>query len=250
MKNVFFVLICLSGVLFSDQLSGQTTPREDVIYLSDGSVFRGKIIEQYPDSIVKIRIVGSNIIVIPSDKIDSVTIENIYTDIYYTVKIRQRGYYNVTHIGALIGSGFYNDISVGPMFESVNGFQFSPHLQTGIATAFEFVNINMLNICADGRWNFTETRTTAFVYANSGINFPLFQKEESEWMIRTTKPGVSLASGIGMRVNPHLGGLAFIMSLGYKMNAYTIIDDNLISETRTENKYNLNRFVFKIGFAY
>ena len=67
MKYLFLFCIVLSGIIFSQTY-------EDVIYLKDGSIIRGMIIEYAPDRHVKIQS-GRNVFVYQLDEIDKITKE-------------------------------------------------------------------------------------------------------------------------------------------------------------------------------
>jgi hypothetical protein len=71
--KILFVLIGLS--LLSTNAYGTETEYEDVIYLKDGSVIRGLIVEEVPGETYKIEIAGGNILVFQAAEIDYVSRE-------------------------------------------------------------------------------------------------------------------------------------------------------------------------------
>ncbi|MBC8047933.1 MAG: hypothetical protein H7Y00_14140 [Fimbriimonadaceae bacterium] len=251
MKNYRWFLYSFLFCLIAENISAQNADQQDVLYLHDGSVYRGTIIELYPDSIIKIEITGKNIIVIEAHNIFKMTREDIPVENTTThYNSRGEGYYNITNIGFLFGEGTYTDSRLGVSFETINGYQFNEHLQTGIGLALEYAGENMLGIYADGRWNFLESRTTPFVYLDGGLNIPISAKGMYWQQDVEGKSGITYGSGFGIRINPKRGKLAFLMSLGYKMNSYTVMYNDDFSGSYTENKYNINRIAFRIGFAY
>ena len=72
----FGVLFCLAASmgLGASQASAQQA-MEDVIYLKDGSVLRGTIIEQIPGKSLKIQMQDGNVFVYDIDKVECMTRE-------------------------------------------------------------------------------------------------------------------------------------------------------------------------------
>ena len=62
MKYFLLFFIVLSGIIFSQAY-------EDVIYLKDGSIIRGMVIEYAPDRHIKVQS-GRNVLVYQLDEID------------------------------------------------------------------------------------------------------------------------------------------------------------------------------------
>ena len=73
MRHVFILFILLSGLGFSQTY-------EDVVYLKDGSIIHGMIIEYAPDRHIKIQS-GRNVLVYQLDEIDKFTKELIPGDL-------------------------------------------------------------------------------------------------------------------------------------------------------------------------
>ena len=75
MKKYFFIVILQCAFVF-----GLSTERVDIIKQSDGTVYKGKIIEQNikdREGWVKIEIAGGSVIHITKDKIESIKSEEI-----------------------------------------------------------------------------------------------------------------------------------------------------------------------------
>ncbi|MBT3423280.1 MAG: hypothetical protein HOB88_13675, partial [Bacteroidetes bacterium] len=74
LKRFFLVLISIG---FSIVLSAQSD-LEDVVYLKNGGLARGKIIEYFPDKHVKIETIGGNVWVFQADEILKIEKEETY----------------------------------------------------------------------------------------------------------------------------------------------------------------------------
>lgn len=239
---IVFALICIFCCIGS-KVNAQRN--QDVIYLNNGSIYRGKIQEPYSDSIVRILITGNNLIAIRTTDILSITNEKkLYgapTD---------SGFYNATEITSLWGEGMFNDAFVGIGFETVNGIYINKYLQTGIGIGVSHISDNNLCIYGDGRYLIMPGRTSPYIYADAGINFLLLGKDEQESRMIDPFPGLMVASGLGLRFRSENGDLAFTLSFGYKMAKYSIISDEEILNYSFTDKYTINRIAMKIGFVF
>lgn len=74
MKKLFIITILLTFFCLVPNLFAQTS-MDDVVYLKDGSVIRGMIIEQIPNVSIKLQTRDGNIFVYPMGKIEKMTKE-------------------------------------------------------------------------------------------------------------------------------------------------------------------------------
>lgn len=219
---------------------------EDVIYLKDGGIWRGKIIEQADGQYYKIRIAGGSEIVVLAENIESITQENRLPTEYFVNTTR---YYNVTSIGILIGESTYSDIPAGPSFEMINGYKWNPRLCTGILLGLEYLNEGLLQTGLDFRWDVIEGKITPFVYANAGLNIPLVADVNYSYMQTTTEVGYMLGSGLGMHILPRQGVLGFMWSIGYKVITFSQIN-TYDDDTKETLNYTFNKINVRIGFMF
>ena len=83
---------------------------QDVIYLKNGSIIRGVIIEQIPNKTFKIETEERNVFVFEVDEIDKITKE--YAENKKPISDRRKGYIGIS-MGASIPVGGFADISNG-----------------------------------------------------------------------------------------------------------------------------------------
>src|SRR5437867_4070960 len=105
MEIKFFLHILIMSsmlVLSHDSLHAQKT--QDVIYLKDGSILKGTITEQIPDSIIMLEIEGGSIWVIKFRDILRSTTEKISVN---SNRNSKAGYCNLTAMAPLAGSNYY-----------------------------------------------------------------------------------------------------------------------------------------------
>lgn len=222
---------------------GQNQNLQDVIYMHDGGIWRGDVIES--DTIqtgtVKMQIAGGSVIVIPAASIDSMTREPVHPDGFIVVT---SPYYNFTSLGALFGED--NDIFlINPSFEIVNGYRWKWGLLSGVAVSTEYVGINVLQVAADIRYIFTKYKTTPFTYANCGINMPLYWQDEN----LTYSNGWTAGWGVGMLIRSRANSISFFTSLGYKYYNYSKTVE-YPNEHKDVYDYKINKLNLRIGFAF
>ena len=155
-RKIFTAFIVLLIIIFSEPLRAQTN-YEDVVYLKNGSVIHGMIIEQIPNESIKIQS-EKNIFVFKMDEILKITKEEVAPvavpipppvpvpektihekKVYQPVKAKDHGYVNILEItwgrdilhnhsnAALNGNERANpQLSIG--VQDINGYRFNRHL--------------------------------------------------------------------------------------------------------------------------
>lgn len=212
----------LSGVALA-----QTAPMQDVVYLKNGSVIRGVIIEQVPNESLKIETRDGNVFVYRMEEITKMTKEQAPN--YYGVRPRYeakaRGYMGIVEAGYGIGVGEYLD-----RFEVdvVNGYQFSPYFalgggigvniwtRSGLVTMPYFLHL---------RTNFINGHVSPFLAMNVGYNLSLDANLDGGVMIEPTL-------GVAVRVSNRA---AVIFGLSYSGQRYgeDYIDSNYATRRLT-----------------
>lgn len=85
---------------------------QEVVYLKDGSIIRGVIIEQVPNKIIKIQTADRSVFVYRMDEIEKITKEAIPGEEKVSSSEKRKGYIGLT-IGASIPLGDFADKSIG-----------------------------------------------------------------------------------------------------------------------------------------
>lgn len=256
-RTLVVVLILMANISL---LSAQTG-LQDIVYLKDGSILRGTIIAQYPDSIVKIEIAGGSVFAVGMKQLDHIEykVRAVKPEIPVTSDTpairKQKGYFNVTAMGVLPGSnlnyGYYYgpSTSVGFTVQSIHGYRFNPHFLTGAGLAIDFIQYPMGQLFADGRWEILSRKTTPFIFVDAGYGIPLAGESSDPSVQITYKGGVTAGAGAGMRVNFRNEG-AFIMEVGYKMIKRSEEYDYDVWGTDKTTKYTYNRLAIRVGLAF
>lgn len=139
---------------------GQSSAEEDVIYLKNGSVLRGEIIESDQEEAIEIRIEGGSVFVLDREEIDEITREEHLKPVYYT----QSGYINHTGLDLLPGGD-----RTSVRLQMINGYQFTPLIAAGIGIGFTTYNdpLGLIPLYLEGKLKLKEANTAPFLFLRS-----------------------------------------------------------------------------------
>lgn len=141
------IFLLLAGTAFAQQ------KEEDVVYLKNGSVIRGKIIEQIPGVYVKITTDERNVWVFKMEEIDRITREPyLYVTRQRKLLANQKGYFNISEIGLSLSGGGWNGVNAGFSLSTINGYRHSRYLSAGILTGIDhYYGLPMIPVALDVR---------------------------------------------------------------------------------------------------
>jgi hypothetical protein len=239
-KILFFVVLCV--IFMTEKLYSQN--KEDVLYLSNGSILRGKFIENVRGDHVTIEIVGRNTLVIP----DSV-IKIILVDQNVPTKDREN---KASPVEMTAGPGFYGGSTNSGGFTFITSYSFPFRLSTGIGLGIEWFNHQQIPFFADFRYSFLKGSWSPYAYAQGGYAVPLTKNPEGDF--NEYYGGVLAGIGAGMRFNFSKHN-AIIFSLGYRYQktktvagSYPWYSSYPQYETIIYDEF--NRLTFSFGFVF
>jgi hypothetical protein len=134
-RQIFFLTFCLLIL----QVAHAQRRMQDVLYLKNGSILRGKLLELNADTI-KIEITGGNVFVFPASEAKGITRENLKID------YKQTGYRLTIENGLLMGhTPKGNSIGANQRITSytlqiVNSLQLRPELAIGAGVGIDAYN--------------------------------------------------------------------------------------------------------------
>jgi len=249
---------------------------EDVVYLKNGSIIHGVIIEQVPNVSIKIQTKDKNVFVFMMDEVQKITKEESPSAvtshsgkekrILTKDNIKKRGYTNITEItfgreqlqnhsnNALTGNAESgSQLSIG--IQSSNGFLFNPHFFAGLGVGLHFYpGMALVPFFADARYYFTKKPKTAFVAAGIGYSFSYMEVFGFE----STKDyfgGFMLNPAFGVKIH-FRKDKAIALSLGYRYQEARIYTHNSIFNNSTPYRtdyyqgYTLGYTNLKFGFVF
>ena len=188
---------------------------EDVVYLKNGSIIRGIIIEQVPNQSIKIQTKDRNVFVFKYDEIEKMTKKNLPADNsnnnYQVTDFKKSDFINLTEInyspgiGDVGNYGRNNEYSFG--FRTVNGSQLNEHLSLGIGIEIDrYKDVTLLPITFDARATILKGKVSPVFTANVGYAAGLNDNVEG-----------------GLVINPQIGiktyiskNVAYLFNVGYK----------------------------------
>lgn len=231
MKKIVFIILILSVMA---NVKAQRT--EDVVYLKNGSVIRGKVLEQ-SESAVKIQINGGSIFSYAADEVEKRTEELKYSDII----VKKSG------INASVDAGLMfnlDNISVCANMEINYRLPFG--LNAGIGVGIESVDGWRVPVLANLEYRlFNEQKFSPFAFIQPGYNLPI-----SRYDYNSTSGGFAANCGIG--IYSYVGShCALKVSLGYSHRRSTEEYSYLYYYSGSYiTEYQYNRVFFKVGFIF
>jgi len=272
MKNKIILAVFLFGFILPQSLLAQNN-YEDVIYLKNGSIIHGMIIEQIPNESVKIQTKDKNIFVYKMDEIQKITKEEAPVsgtqrrESARTGPRKRNGFTNITELSFTRSlkntiTTYYNGmmpyqeesefdkINNGPSvgIQTINGIQFSPYISAGLGLGINiYSNLVTMPLFLGIRANMLDKRCTPF--AAFDIGFSYSRKEITGGSFASdNKGGLMVSPGIGVKffVIPKM---ALNLSLGFRYQEIQIYDDSQYN-TNLYTKYNLRLLNLKFGFTF
>lgn len=209
--------ICLL-ILFAMALTATAqTNYEDVVYLKNGSIIHGIIIEQVPNVSIKIKS-GPNVFFYKMEEIEKFTKEIVQKQEggMNDYEFKKKGFVFNYELGFVDYPAGTDLAMLSVML--VHGYQFSPHFSLSMGTGAEISSQGVYNVPAylDARIYFLKTRATPFFNFATGYNLNISGNSYY---------GGSSSASNGFLVNPAFGvrfainkKVGVTTTLGYKYN--------------------------------
>ncbi len=184
MKKLFQILLLVVFAFVSKYTFAQNN-MEDVVYLKNGGIYRGIILEQIPEKGIKIQTHDRSVIAVSFDEIEKILKEiEVTTKDNDTVAYKKRGYINLTEI--CYGSG-YKELVEQPFyakgldnpdyfgFRMVNGYQVDEHLSLGVGIEGNFYknHYTKIPVTFDVRLSVAKGKVSPMFIINGGYSFDL-----------------------------------------------------------------------------
>ncbi|MDH6341960.1 hypothetical protein M2480_000622 [Parabacteroides sp. PFB2-12] len=177
MKKVFFVFALLMACVTT--AFSQETVRETV-YLKNGSIIKGLVIEQVPNESLKIQTADGSIFVYKMEEVEKITKEILPTTARRerTVRVSTkkpvsdiRGYRGFVDMGYIAGLGDYG--SDGIEINTSHGYQFNEHFFVGGGMGIHYhgdYDVATVPVFVEGRANFIKGRIAPFASVRVGVS--------------------------------------------------------------------------------
>lgn len=254
-KIALFSLFCLCSI---GQCFAQTEIEDikyvDVVYLNNGSVFRGEMLEYKHEEYVKIRILGGQVIIFPAEQVKKIVQENIRSAASKVRLIREyafkeKGIYNETYVNMPMGNDQWGWWVSGLGLHHVMGYQHNRWIGAGLGIGIDAYEMgsshNVIPIYLEARGYFLKKKVSPFYSMNLGYGIALKDQNSG---ITEAKGGLMYNPSLGYRFGGHPNA-NFTLALGYKVQKATYISPGW-DGSRFENKYTFKRVNLKFGMLF
>ena len=147
---------------------------QEVVYLKNGSIIRGTIIEQVPERTIKIQTADGSVFVYQMSEVEKITKE-----IPAKPKIEESGgsfHWDTTQVyggfvrgGIALSSGMYSGATLA-VFEFLNSISVSKGIYIGAAIGYESVgSLELIPLTLATRVSLGSSNTQPYILANGGI---------------------------------------------------------------------------------
>ncbi len=206
MKKSFALLLF---ALITSVSFGQSN-YQDVVYLKNGSIIRGIIIEQVPDKSIKIETADRNVFVYQMDEIERLTKEPFQGRGSRPLKGSgsglQEGYKGIVELGYEIGTG---DFGMDRLkLNIINGYQINPYFSLGFGTGLRYyfdAEAALIPIFADFRANFMDNNVSPYLSLGVGYSFDATNSFEGVGFLLNPAVGVSFRISDKSAMNVGIG---------------------------------------------
>jgi hypothetical protein len=265
-RKFFPVVVFVALTMFSMPSFAQTN-YEDVVYLKNGSIIHGIIIEQVPNESIKIQTADRNIFVFKMDEVLKITKEEIQPAVGHISTIetnkkeerKKSGYINITEWSFARSfdetQSYHNyngeKIPFESHFDKINnstsfglqnifGYMFNPYFSMGAGIGFQGnQNLYLFPMYVDVRANFIDAILSPFTSVELGYSFAsseFFSPHDYE-----DRGGIMGLIAIGAKYFA-LPKMALNLSVGFRYQE--------ISHSPGYSNKPLNQFNVKTGLAF
>ena len=238
-KIVSFILF----VLIATASFAQNYNYQDVVYLKNGSIIRGIIIEQTPNKSIKIQTSDNNVFVYDMFEIEKMAKESYqrkslnHGDNFYL----ETGYKGIVELGYEIGVGDYGLDRL--KLNIINGYQVNPNFSLGIGTGLRYyfdAEVALIPIFADFRGNLLiDSKISPYISLGIGYSFDATNSFERAGFMMSPNLGVCFKVSEKSAMN---------IALGYEMQKM----DFYLTDSYDYFYFNKNSgaFSINIGFSF
>jgi len=107
----------------------------DILFLKDGTVYRGSVVEYVPNEKVVIKLHDDRILTISADQLYTVVIDGERV-LNKQFELKESGFFNQTVAGLLIGRNTFDELLTSIQLYMVNGWRLGQH-HLGVGSGIE-----------------------------------------------------------------------------------------------------------------
>ena len=246
-------LVILLLLIISTKLYAQID-KVDVVYLKNGSIIKGEIVEIKTDEYVKIKSLCDNIWVFNNTDVLKILKEDkkVIVDSISDSQFKINGVFTNFSLGFLYGIG--NENENPPLSVLVGGgYSFKNNISVGLVTGVELLDNAFVPAMIDLKYSFVNSKVSHFIFLQSGYSFVIDAQNDDIYYYngnneRENRGGIVISPGFGIKWNLNKKN-AIALSLGYRyqQNNYTYIDYN---NQEIERLVKYNRISVSFGYYF
>ncbi|MEZ4992381.1 MAG: hypothetical protein R2824_18295 [Saprospiraceae bacterium] len=216
-----------SRIKFLDEeISWDSIPVVDIVFLKDGSIFRGTVLEYHPDGSIRLQ-TKAGVLDVNHTDIRKLVQEPLDPQFFAALRhqkkekvyaFREHGFYFTTLFGLLPGGGEYRS-EVGMTLQASFGHKFSRYLGLGGGISLDgYPNSaggeNILPLFLEARGYLQKKNRSPYWSLAGGYGFPLRASSDNQ-EVRRFEGGLMLHPAVGYRLGADKG-LNVVIDIGYK----------------------------------
>jgi len=244
-KIVPGTFLIILGLMLTGIIAAQDV---DHVYLKNGSVIRGNILEIEPVEHVKIEDLCGNIWYYKIDQVEKITAEP-FSQVRSGNKENysfKPGFVNITSVGFLAGSP--NNGQVAPFSVlMVNGWKNNLGIFTGLGFGIEFLTTGYIPFFADIRYDLTEGDVVPYLVAKAGYSVPMTSNQDENDINNTYSGGTLAGAGVGLKVKSR-SNFAWDISIMYRYQQTSYKETYGWNEQSYKYSDVYNRIEIRLGF--
>ncbi len=259
---LFRYAMLLVGIIFLltiniNCLVAQTQQKEDVVYLKNGGLVRGRIVENIPGLKVVIKSSADNIYTFTPAEIEKITQETVEKPLTsQTIRYKVPDWYGVTELGATVGGKELYDA-----YSNLNGhigisagYIFHRFAAIGLACNMDWYRqFGVVSIAGEYRGELLKNKpVTPYWHIMGGYGFPTNQDVEpqSEFETGYEYTGGLLwqaGGGVHFRSKNRLG---WLLGAGFQYQTLTERQWQTSWGWESKRKWDFNRLIIKVGLSF
>ena len=249
----FIDMKCITAaviLIYSISLFAQN-PVRDVVYLYNGSIIRGNILEISENKTLKIESCG-NILVFEMADVQKITKEEYEPEHSIPVSI-SNGYINITSFGVLAGPA-ENSGKTPLSIETVNAYRFKNKYSFGLGLAMELFEKAHVPVFLDCRYSLARREISPFILVKGGYSLPVGGDPENytyDYSEHYSKGGplMGVGAGLAFRIN-NFNLITLSLAYRYQQLTTTEIQRNGEIKWKYDHSVKYNRLEVKFGFCF
>lgn len=176
---------------------------EDVVYLKNGSVIRGVVVEQVPYQTLKIQTKDGNIFAYNFSDIEKITKEMPLT----TQFNKPKRYFGLVELGFAPSVNGFEPLRISATI--INGYRILPQFAIGVGVGIQGYAIDCKNMTipffAHFRSDFLNKKASPFIAFNIGYNFSVLSKHEYFYRGLMMEPSLGVSFNVGSKYRMTVG---------------------------------------------